>query len=97
MTIVCGYRALEDYRHKQQEAVKISNLLSAKISEIGTAVEKLKEESGARASKISGLYRELFEAWAGEFPESDDRLLVWKKDLAPNQLRDCLLYTSRCV
>lgn len=88
MTIVCGYRALEDYRHKQQEAVKISNLLSAKISEIGTAVEKLKEESGARASKISGLYRELFEAWAREFPESDDRLLVWKKDLAPNQLRD---------
>ncbi len=88
MTMVCGYRALEDYRRKQQEAVKISNLLSAKIFEIGAAVEKLKEENGAKAFKIAGLYRELFAAWAKEYPESSQRLLVWKNDLAPNQLRE---------
>lgn len=88
MTMVCGLRALRDYQDKQDQVIRVSNLLSAKTGEISAAVEKLKEESGARAFLAGRLYRELFAAWTREYPEQEGRLLVWKEDLSPVQLRE---------
>ncbi len=88
MTMLCGKRAMEDYRRKQRQAFRISNLLSAKISEVAEAAEKLKEENSAKGFQLVGLYRQLFEAWTKEYPQKEGRLLVWKDGLAPVQLRE---------
>ena len=45
VTMVCGFRALEDYRMKEDNVREISRLLSAKPHEVAEAVERLREEA----------------------------------------------------
>lgn len=44
VSMLCGFRALTDYRKKEENVVKISNMLSAKQYETAAAVEKLHAE-----------------------------------------------------
>ena len=88
MTIVCGRQALFDFRKKQEQIVKISNLLSAKPGEVALAVEKQKEELQAKSYLNVSLYRQLIEAWSKEYPESENPVLLWKEGLSPVQLRE---------
>lgn len=44
VSMLCGFRALLDYRKKEENNAKISNLLSAKVYETAAAVEKLQGE-----------------------------------------------------
>lgn len=44
LTIVCGMRALKDYRRKQEEVGKVSAALSAKPEKISEAVSHLQEQ-----------------------------------------------------
>lgn len=88
MTIVCGRQALFDFRKKQEQIVKISNLLSAKPGEVALAVEKQKEELQAKSYVNVSLYRQLIEAWSKEYPESENPVLLWKEGLSPVQLRE---------
>lgn len=88
MTIVCGRQALYHFRDRQKQILKISNLLSAKAEEAAQAVEKQKEELQAAAYLNVSLYRQLFEAWALGYPESDGLTMLWKKGLSPVQLRE---------
>ena len=41
VSMLCGFRALSDYRMKERNVVKISNLLSAKQEDTAQAVERL--------------------------------------------------------
>lgn len=88
MTIVCGRQALFDFRKKQEQIVKISNLLSAKPGEVALAAEKQKEELQAKSYLNVSLYRQLIEAWSKEYPESENPVLLWKEGLSPVQLRE---------
>ncbi len=88
MTIVCGRQALFDFGKKQKQIARISSLLSAKPGEVALAVEKQKEELQAAAYLNVSLYRQLFEAWALGYPESDGLTMLWKKGLSPVQLRE---------
>ena len=44
VSMLCGFRALSDYRMKERNVVKISNLLSAKQEDTAQAVERLGQE-----------------------------------------------------
>lgn len=88
MTMVCGRQALVNFRDKQRQVLKISNLLSAKVKEVAQAVEKQKEELQAKSYQNVSLYRQLFDAWTEGYEDSDKPVLIWKEGLAPAQLRE---------
>lgn len=85
---VCGPRALHDYRKKIREARRVSALLSAKVDEIGNAVEKLLADSEAKNARIAALTRELLTLKADAVTPSDQPLVLFESDMAPLELRN---------
>ena len=59
ITMLCGFRALEDYERKLHATRQISAALCAKEDETFEAVERLQEENVAYKQKIGALQREL--------------------------------------
>ena len=59
--MLCGIRALEDYQKKYASVLKISNLLSAKQSEVFDAVERLKTENEKTKHESGALRRALID------------------------------------
>lgn len=94
LSMLCGRRALLDYRDRLKDEVRISNLLSAKLVQVPEAVEKLKNDSQAREFLTGKLWNQLLALKAGQYPESGGSLLVFEEDLSPAQVRQyaTLLY-----
>ena len=55
VSMLCGFRALSDYRMKERNVLKISNLLSAKQEDTAQAVERLGQEVNRQKEKIKNL------------------------------------------
>ncbi len=87
VTMLCGRMAFEDYHKKQKAVTGISVLLSAKPNDILKAVDRLKEDGFNKEGKLNRLSKELLERKAGDYPQSDEPLLVFDCDLSPVQLR----------
>ncbi len=94
ISMLCGRRALADYRRRIAACTRISNLLSAKPEAIGDAVEKLKADSQEKDMVIGGLYQQVFALKTAARPDSDEPLLCFEEGLAPIRLRQLctLLY-----
>ena len=94
LSMLCGRRALLDYRDRLKDEIRISNLLSAKLIQVPDAVEKLKNDCQDRDFLIGKLGSSLVALKAGQFPESTDPLIVFEEDLTPVQVRQyaTLLY-----
>ena len=74
VSMLCGFRALSDYRMKERNVVKISNLLSAKQEDTAHAVERLGQEVNRQKEKIKNLqqrYLELCLEEAGNQAKTD--------------------------
>lgn len=74
VSMICGFRALSDYRMKERNVVKISNLLSAKQEDTAHAVERLGQEVNRQKEKIKNLqqrYVELCLEEAGNQAKTD--------------------------
>ena len=87
ISMVCGRKALLDYRKKQQAVTELSVMLSAKPEKVVEAVERLKEESGRKDGRLNRLCQEVFQVKMAARPDYDGRLLVFEPDLTPVQLR----------
>lgn len=59
VSMLCGFRALEDYREKADSTKHISVLLSAKECEITEEVSRLKEELAQKKAVIANLQQEI--------------------------------------
>ncbi|MDD3402683.1 MAG: DHHA1 domain-containing protein [Hespellia sp.] len=59
ISMLCGFRALADYRQKQDNVVKISNTLSVKQEEAAIAVEKIKNELTVIRQQLNSAKEEL--------------------------------------
>ena len=57
VSMLCGFRALSDYRMKERNVLKISNLLSAKQEDTAQAVERLGQEVNRQKEKIKNLQK----------------------------------------
>ncbi len=57
VSMLCGFRALSDYRMKERNVVTISNLLSAKQEDTAQAVERLGQEVNRQKEKIKNLQK----------------------------------------
>ena len=94
LSMLCGRRALLDYRDRLKDEIRISNLLSAKLVQVPDAVEKLKNDSQDKEFRIGKLGSSLMALKAAQFRESTDPLIVFEEDLNPVQVRQyaTLLY-----
>ena len=94
ISMLCGRRALMDYRERLKDEIRISNLLSAKLALVPDAVEKMKNESQEKDLALGRLWQQLLEKKAESYPESTEVLAVFEEGLSPVQLRQLatLLY-----
>lgn len=94
LEMVCGGKALEDYGKKQEQVLRVSNLLSAKQGQVSQAVEKQAEELASLKRQAAQLYQRIFRLRCGQLPAEKTPLLVFEEGLPPAQLR--LFVTLLC-
>ena len=97
ISMLCGRRALVDYRERLKDEIRISNLLSAKLALVPEAVEKLKNEIQEKDFANGRLWQQLLEKKAERYPESNDILAVFEENLSPVQMRQLatMLYEKK--
>lgn len=61
ISMICGFRALEDYYQKEKNNREIAVMLSAKEYETAVEVERLQEELAMKKAKIAELERKFLE------------------------------------
>lgn len=85
--ILCGERALEDYRQKDRDTAEISHLLSAKQHEVTLAVKRLMAENADLKAQLSAANDRLFDYMIASMDKSDKAICVFADGLSPNDLR----------
>lgn len=91
VSILCGFRALEDYRMKERNVIEISNLLSAKQEDTAQAVEHLGQELNRQKEKNKGLqerYVALCLENARKNAEPEENIFLFEEELDPGARRD---------
>lgn len=78
ISILCGSRALSDYRRKQEQQKAISVLLSAKEDSVSQAVAKLKDDNYSLKGKIMELQNLLIEQKVSRLPQTADSLYLFE-------------------
>ena len=92
--MLCGFRALSDYRSKQGSVRMISRLLCEQEGKIGEAVNRLKEDNTALKGEIARLQRQILGYKAEKADDSGEIVWVFDGDLAgdgPRELMNLLL------
>lgn len=91
VSILCGFRALEDYRMKERNVAEISNLLSAKQEDTTQAVEHLGQELNRQKEKNKAL-QERYVALCLENirknKEPEENIFLFEEELDPAARRD---------
>lgn len=87
VTMVCGFRALRDYRMKEANVREISRLLSAKPEESAKAVQRLGEEAKQWKEKLVRMQSKAMEQLLENLPEQVEHYLVFEEDVDKNVAR----------
>lgn len=94
ITMLCGFRALRDYRIKQENAKAIGSLLCEKENDISKAVEKLKEERDDWKNKAVFIQQKLLKYQAEDISIREGVTCFFDSTLegnAPRELMNALL------
>lgn len=91
VSILCGFRALKDYRMKERNVTEISNLLSAKQEDTAQAVEHLGQELNRQKEKNKAL-QERYVALCLENirknADPEENIFLFEEELDPGARRD---------
>lgn len=87
LTILCGSRALADYRGKQKAVEAVSAALSTDRNTIPQAVDRLKEENGSLKYTLSGLRTTLMEEAIRKVPAESANVCLFTEDLPEPVIR----------
>ncbi len=87
VTMLCGFKALLDYRDKAKSISAISGCLSAKPSEVSQAVEKVTQELLLAKKKMAAIKMQLWEQKAAQIGMDSERAVVFEEDLSADDLR----------
>ena len=90
VSMLCGFRALEDYNAKAESVKNISVLLSAKENEVAQEVTKLKEEFMSQKNKIYELQRTLLKYKVNEIQDNQELVMVFDSELEGNAPREMM-------
>ena len=94
--ILCGDRALADYRRKNADIYRLSELFSAKPQELAPAAQRLLEEQEHLKQQLAAAQRQLWALRAAGIPEGTPLALSFEEGLDPAQLRRlCLAFCER--
>lgn len=97
VTMVCGFRALEDYNQKSDQTGAISVLLSARQTEIADAVLHEKEELSYVKGQLANLRQQLFQIKASQLEEHTPNVCMFEPDLNRNEIRTLMnLCMEKC-
>lgn len=88
VTMLCGFRALSDYRMKEEQTRRISALLCAKEKEVAPAVERMREEQALLKQKLAETQKQLLTYRAKEVAKEKDKVaILFERDLEGEELR----------
>lgn len=97
ISILCGSRALEDYRMKQQQMNAVSVLLSAKQDSLDHAVSRLKDENYSLKGQILALQNDRIEQKASLIPENTKNICLFEENLESSAHKKYVnLLTEKC-
>lgn len=88
VNILCGLRALKDYREKSRSVEKISVLLSAREDLVAEAVSRLKEEQFHAQGRVMALEGALLNLELEKLPAGSTNVSYFFEKLDPNALRE---------
>ena len=94
VSMLCGFRAIDDYEAKSESVKRISVLLSAKEAEVADEVARLKEELASQKGRVAEIQQKLLQYKVNEFPENQPLVVLFESDLsgdAPRELVNLLL------
>lgn len=96
ISMLCGSKAMSDYREKTDQTLALSVMLSAKPGAITEAVDRMKKEAAEKDSTIIRLMKELMELKSEHFPGGAPLLLVFEEGMTPVSVRQyCNLLMER--
>lgn len=81
VTIVCGTRALMDYRQKQQSVTEVSVALSAKPVKIGEAVLHLKDQHTRTREQLNRMQTSYLQQKLSEITPEDKNVCIFEEEL----------------
>lgn len=87
LSLICADNALSDYEEKAESVLKISNLLSAKQSEIFEATRRIYEELAEKKQKISALSKEIAMLKAEKLSETEGNICVFENEFDTDAMR----------
>lgn len=87
VSMLCGFRALEDYNMKEQNVNKISVLLSAKPEKISVSVENLKNEISILKGRIFALQKKQVAEAINQIKEDATLAILFDEELDNNAMR----------
>jgi len=90
ITMVCGVRALRDYRAKEESVKAIMQSLSSKEEKIAEAVEHLKEEVTEQKMRAVSLLQEIFLYKVREIPEDSGKVCLFEEKLDGSAQRELM-------
>lgn len=85
--LLCGEKALADYRQKDASVADISHLLSAKPAEVAEAVQRILSESDTLRTELATAKDKLFGFRLESIDRGDGFLCLFEEGLTPNELR----------
>ncbi len=88
ITIVCGMRALLDYRKKQQSVSEVSVALSAKPERIAEAVVRLKEQQGKVQEHLNRMQAVYLKQRLMEIGKEERLVCIFEEDLDTVAIRN---------
>ena len=87
VTMVCGFRALKDYRMKEDNVREISRLLSAKPEESAQAVHRLQDEARLLKEKLVRAESRAMERILNNLSDDVENYFVFEEDVDKNVAR----------
>lgn len=87
-----GFDALQDYRNKYKSVYDISNLLSAKQTEVFDAVDRLKNELESKDRQFYSFKNSVAQATRSSFASVGDNLYYFSHNFDADMMRDLVNY-----
>lgn len=87
ISFLCGFRALDDYKKKQQSVVNISNSLYVRQEEVADAVEKLKNHVTVLKQQLNAAKESLMIQKVSQIESSLENVCVFETELDTDVMR----------
>lgn len=88
LSILCGKRALNDYREKHNETAKISSLISCPQPKIAEGVEKLLSDMASLKARLGEKNKIIIKSITDSIEPTDNNICLFCEDTDSNHLRE---------